>query len=57
MEKQIAKAEDKLAKLRDLRYEEEYYHDYQKMNQLNEEIDEQVNEVERLMSEWEKYAS
>ena len=40
-----------------MRYEEEYYHDYQKMNQLNEEIDEQVNEVERLMSEWEKYAS
>lgn len=57
LERQIAKAEDKLAKLRDLRYDEEYYHDYQKMNQLNEEIDQQVNVVERLMNEWEKYAS
>ncbi|MDO4378573.1 MAG: ABC-F type ribosomal protection protein [Erysipelotrichia bacterium] len=57
LERQIEKAENKLEQLRELRYDENYYHDYQKMNQLNEEIDEQVNEVNRLMELWEKYAS
>ncbi|MGN1399040.1 MAG: ribosomal protection-like ABC-F family protein [Erysipelotrichaceae bacterium] len=56
LEKQIQKAEEKLNQLRELRYDENYYHDYQKMNQLNEEIDEAVNEVNRLMEQWEKYA-
>ena len=56
LEKQIQKAEEKLQQLRDLRYDEQYYHDYQKMNQLNEQIDDMVNEVNHLMEQWEKYA-
>lgn len=57
LERQIEKAEQKLEDMRQLRYDENYYHDYRKMNELNEEIDQQVNEVNRLIQEWEKYAS
>ncbi|MCR5066801.1 MAG: ABC-F type ribosomal protection protein [Erysipelotrichaceae bacterium] len=56
LEKQIARAEEQLEELRALRFEEEYYHDYQKMNQLNEQIDDKHNEIARLMEEWEQYA-
>ena len=56
LERQIARAEEQLEELRALRFEEEYYHDYQKMNQLNEQIDDKHNEIARLMEQWEQYA-
>jgi ATP-binding cassette subfamily F protein 3 len=56
LERQISRAEEQLEQLRALRFEEEYYHDYQKMNQLNEQIDDKHNEIARLMEEWEQYA-
>lgn len=57
LERQITKAEKELENLRDLRFEEEYYHDYQKMDQLNNEINDKKNEIINLMKEWEKYVS
>lgn len=56
LEKQIARAEDELEALRALRFDEEYYHDYRKMNELDEKIDDKHNEINHLMDEWEKYA-
>ncbi len=56
IEKQIAKAEQELEDLRALRFEEEYYHDYQKLNKLEEAIDEKHNEIDNLMAKWEEYA-
>ncbi len=57
LEKQIARAEQQLEDLRALRFEEEYYHDYIKMNELNDKIDDKHNEIENLMEQWEQYAS
>ncbi|MBR0213144.1 MAG: hypothetical protein IJL95_00315, partial [Solobacterium sp.] len=37
--------------------EPEYYQDYQKMNQLDERIDEIHNELAHLYDEWEKLSS
>lgn len=51
---EITQAEQQLEDLRDLRYEPEYYHDFQKMNELNEEIDEVHNVIANLISEWTK---
>ena len=56
LEKQIEKAEKQLDELRELRYQPEYYHDYRKMEQLEDEIDEKHNEIERLYRQWEQYA-
>ena len=56
LEKQIARAEEELERLRDLRFDPEYYHDYQKMAQLDDEIDEKHNEIDHLLQEWEKHA-
>lgn len=57
LERQIARAEEELEDLRALRFEEEYYHDYQKMDQLNNEIDDKKNEIINMMKEWERYVS
>lgn len=57
LEKQIAEKEAHLEELRDLRYEPEYYHDYRKMNELDERIDDVHNEIEHLMTLWEEYSS
>jgi len=57
LERQIAKAEEELEQLRALRFEEEYYHDYNKMNELNDKIDDKHNEIEHLMEQWEQYAN
>ncbi|MFQ8583323.1 MAG: hypothetical protein ACLSA6_12770 [Holdemania massiliensis] len=35
--------------LREKRFDPEYYHDYQKMNELDEQIDDLHNEIEHLM--------
>ena len=56
LEKQIDRAERELEELRNLRYDPEYYHDYRKMDELNDRIDEKHNEIAHLMEEWEQYA-
>ena len=53
LEKQIAAKEELLEELRERRYEPEYYHDYRKMNELDEQIDDVHNEIEHLMELWE----
>ncbi|MDD6466781.1 MAG: ABC-F family ATP-binding cassette domain-containing protein [Erysipelotrichaceae bacterium] len=53
LEKQIDEMETKLEELRNLRFEPEYYHDYRKMNELDEQIDEVHNQIAHLMDEWE----
>lgn len=56
LEKQIEEKESLLEELRELRFEPEYYHDYQKMNELDARIDDVHNEIEQLMSKWEEYS-
>lgn len=56
LEKQIEAKEEELEALRELRFEPEYYHDYQKMNELDEKIDDVHNEIEHLMALWEEYS-
>lgn len=53
LEKQIDEMETKLEELRNLRFEPEYYHDYQKMNALDEQIDDVHNQIAHLMEQWE----
>lgn len=55
LEKKIAEKEEELALLREKRFDPDYYHDYQKMNQLDEEIDLVHNEIEGLLKNWEEY--
>lgn len=57
VEARIDELEKAIALKRELRFEEEYYHDYQKMNQLNEEIDELNNEIARAMLLWEELSN
>ena len=53
LEKLLEEAEADLDALRELRFEPEYYQDYQKMEELNEQIDEKHNEIANYMQEWE----
>jgi len=55
LEKQIAKQEVLLEELRNKRFDPEYYHDYQKMADLDEEIDQVHNNINNLMAQWEEY--
>ncbi len=57
LEKQITKAEKVLEELRALRFKEEYYNDYLKMDKLNQKIDNKKKEILNLMEKWEKYVS
>ena len=45
-----------LEALRELRFEPEYYHDFKKMNELDQQIDDVHVEVDRLMQKWEEYS-
>jgi ATP-binding cassette subfamily F protein 3 len=54
LEQQITDKEAELEDLRDLRYEPEYYQDYQKMNLLNQDIDDVHNELAHLYKRWEE---
>ena len=40
--------------MKELRFEPEYYHDYQKMNLLEADIDDIHSELARLMDRWEE---
>lgn len=54
LEKQISEKEAQLEALREKRFDPEYYHDYQKMNELDGQIDDMHNEIEHLMARWEE---
>ncbi|MBR2066908.1 MAG: ABC-F family ATP-binding cassette domain-containing protein, partial [Solobacterium sp.] len=54
LEEEITKKEEELEALRELRYEPEYYQDAQKMQALDEDIDDVHNELAHLMEEWEE---
>lgn len=56
LEKLIDQKETEIEELRELRFDPEYYHDYQKMAQLDEKIDDVNNEIENLMAQWEEYS-
>ncbi|MEG1474222.1 MAG: ABC-F family ATP-binding cassette domain-containing protein [Longicatena sp.] len=56
LEKKIASKEEELESLRELRYDPTYYHDYQKMNTLDSQIDDVHNEIESMMKTWEEYS-
>ncbi|MCI5773193.1 MAG: ABC-F family ATP-binding cassette domain-containing protein [Erysipelotrichaceae bacterium] len=57
IEKMISEKENELEELRNLRFEPEYYHDFQKMNVLDEQIDDVHNEIENLMLKWEELSN
>ncbi|WP_286356788.1 ABC-F family ATP-binding cassette domain-containing protein [Ileibacterium valens] len=54
LEKLLEKADEDLENLEELRYNPEYYQDYRKMEELEEQIDDKKNEIERLSGEWEE---
>ena len=54
LETKIEQKEKEIDALRELRFDPDYYHDYQKMNQLDEQIDDVNNEIENLMAKWEE---
>lgn len=56
LEKKIQEKEEEIEALRELRFDPEYYHDYQKMRELDEQIDDVNNEIENLMAKWEEYS-
>ena len=56
VEKQITAKEEELEAMKELRFEEEYYHDYNKMRQLEADIDDIHNELAHLMEAWEELA-
>ena len=56
LEKKIAGKEEELEALRELRFEPKYYHDYHKMQELDDKIDLIHNEIENLMQKWEEYS-
>jgi ATP-binding cassette subfamily F protein 3 len=57
LEKQITAKEQELENNRALRFEPEYYQDAQKMEQLDEHIDDIHNELAHLYERWEKLNS
>ena len=57
IERKITEKETLLEEKRALRFEPEYYQDYQKMEQLDEEIDQIHNDLAHLMEEWEQLSS
>ena len=54
LEKQISEKEAELDDFRSLRFEPEYYQDYQKMNDLEEDISDIHNELAHLTERWEE---
>lgn len=57
LETKIAEKEEELESLRQLRFEPEYYHDFKKMNALDEKIDQVHLEIDRMMEKWEEYSA
>ena len=53
VEESITLKEEELEEYRDLRYEPDYYHDHEKMKELDQKIDDIHNEIAALMKDWE----
>lgn len=56
IEEKIASYEEQIDSLKQLRFEPEYYNDYQKMQELDENINNLENELVELMMLWEEYS-
>ncbi|MFV0381676.1 MAG: ABC-F family ATP-binding cassette domain-containing protein [Breznakia sp.] len=56
LESKIHTCEKKMASLRELRFEPEYYHDHKKMEVLDMQIDDLHMEISKLMKLWEEYS-
>lgn len=56
LEESIAELEEDLESHRELRFDPDYYHDYEKMNDLNQAIDDIINEIKTKEKEWEETA-
>ena len=54
LEDTITRKEAELEEKRQLRFEPEYYQDYEKMNALNDEIDQVHNDLAHLYSQWDE---
>ena len=54
LEQLLEQAQSDLEALRELRFEPEYYQDYQKMEELDAQIDDKHNEIAHYTSEWEE---
>jgi ATP-binding cassette, subfamily F, member 3 len=54
LEKQITEKEAELEDMRALRFEPEFYQDYTKMNELDQDIDDIHNEIAHLEQRWEE---
>ena len=54
LEKQITEKEAELEDMRALRFEPEFYQDYTKMNELDQDIDDIHNEIAQLEKRWEE---
>lgn len=49
----LLELEEQLNLYRELRFDPDYYHDYEKMDDLNSEIDAIINDIKQLEQEWE----
>lgn len=56
IEEELADKESLLEDMRALRFEPEYYQDYTKMNELDQDIDDIHNEIAHLEERWEELA-
>ncbi len=54
LEKKITAKEEELEQYRDLRFEPEYYQDSEKMNALDQKIDDIHNELAHMYEQWEE---
>ncbi len=56
LEQKIENTESKIEELKQLRFDPSYYEDYQKMKNLDDEIEKLENEVAEYMVLWEEYS-
>ena len=56
LEEKIASNEEQIDNLKQLRFEPEYYNDYQKMQELDGQIEALENELMEMMMLWEEYS-
>ncbi len=54
LEMELLELEEDLEIHRELRYDPEYYHDYKKMDELNQTIDDIINKIKAHEKEWEE---
>lgn len=54
LEKLLEEAQADVEAMEELRYEPEYYQDFRKMEELENDIDQKKNEIEKMTEEWEE---